>query len=68
MKNWEVVHSTQQLYLSEIIKCMLREHDVECVILNNQSTAYNTFGEIKIYVPTHQKQIALSLIQQYNTL
>jgi hypothetical protein len=59
--NWEVIYSTNQLYEAELVKNMLDENDIECVIMNKQDSTYR-FGEIEICVPTEGVLKAKQLI------
>ena len=55
------VYSSSQLYEAEMIKSLLADNDIECVIMNKQDSAY-MFGEIDIYVPTDKAFTAKQLI------
>lgn len=63
--NWVPVYSSSQLYIAEMVKSLLSDNDIECVIMNKQDSAY-MFGEIEVYVPTDKsfkaKQLILELI------
>jgi hypothetical protein len=47
--NWVVVHTVAQEYEAEIIKSILAENNIDCVIVNKKDSAY-LFGEIELYV------------------
>ena len=55
------VYSSSQLYEAEMVKSLLADNDIECVIMNKQDSAY-MFGEIDIYVPTDKAFTAKQLI------
>ena len=59
--NWVPVFSSAQLYEAEMVRGMLADNDIECVIMNKQDSAY-MFGEIDVYVPTDQAFSAKQLI------
>ena len=59
--NWVPVYSSSQLYEAEMIKSLLADNDIGCVIMNKQDSAY-MFGEIDIYVPTDKAFTAKQLI------
>lgn len=59
--NWEAVYSTNQLYEAEMVKVMMADHDIECVIMNKQDSTYK-FGEIEVCVPTEYVFKAKQLI------
>jgi Zn-dependent membrane protease YugP len=49
--NWARVYSTSELYKAEIIRNILDEEGIQCVIVDKKDTAYGgTFGEVEIYV------------------
>jgi hypothetical protein len=62
--NWVKVHTVAQEYQAEMIKYLLLENDIECVILNKKDSAY-LFGEIEIFVDVkdalNAKQFILNL-------
>jgi len=59
-----MIYSSAQLYDAEIVKNLMEENDIECVLMNKQDSAY-MFGDIEIYVPTSEafraKQVILNL-------
>jgi hypothetical protein len=62
---WEKIFSTNAEYQAEILKALLEEENIECVIINKQDSSYLTFGEIEVYVKSDDilkaKQIATKL-------
>lgn len=62
--NWEIVYSTNQLYDAEILKSILEDNGIECVIMNKQDSVYK-FGEIEICVSTDNTFKAKHLIQEF---
>ena len=62
--NWEVIYSTNQLYEAELVKTMLGDNEIECVIMNKQDSAYR-FGEIEVFVPTEGVLKAKQLILEF---
>ncbi len=63
-ENWEAIYSTDQLYEAELVKDMMADNDIECVILNKQDSTYR-FGEIEICVPTEEVFKAKQLIIEF---
>lgn len=59
--NWVIVHTVTQEYEAEIIKSILNENSIECVIVNKKDSAY-LFGEIEIYVDVENAFIAKQFI------
>jgi hypothetical protein len=58
-ENWEVIYSTNQLYESEMVKDMMIDNGIECVIMNKQDSTYG-FGEIEVCVTREEVLLALS--------
>ena len=63
-ENWEVIYSTNQLYEAEMVKEMMTDHEIECVIMNKKDSAYG-FGEIELCVPTEDVLTAKQLIVDF---
>lgn len=61
-ENWEIIYSTNQLYQAEMIREMMEDNEIECVIMNKQDSAYG-FGEIEVCVPVENVLVAKQLIQ-----
>jgi hypothetical protein len=59
--NWVIVHTVAQEYEAEIIKSILEENNIDCVIVNKKDSAY-LFGEIEIYVDVENAFIAKQFI------
>jgi len=59
--NWVSIHTVVQEYQAEMIKGMLAENDIDCVIVNKKDSAY-LFGEIEIFVDMEDAFIAKQLI------
>jgi len=64
LDNWVVIYSTSQLYEADIIKCMMADQNIECVLMNKQDSTY-LFGDIEIYVPTAEALRAKQLILNF---
>jgi len=62
--NWIVIYSSTELYEAEMVRSMMAENEIECVIMNKKDSTYG-FGEIEVYVPTDEafkaKQLILEL-------
>ena len=63
-ENWEVIYSTNQLYDAELVKEMMADNDIECVIMNKQDSTYR-FGEIELCVPVEHVFKAKQLIIEF---
>ena len=58
------IHSVGTLYLAELIRQMLAEHDIPSFIINKQDSVYK-FGEIELYVNRDQVIRAKKLITEF---
>jgi len=63
-ENWEVIYSTNQLYDAEMVKEMMADNEIECVIMNKQDSTYK-FGEIEVCVPIVEVLKAKQLIIEF---
>ena len=59
--NWIVLYSSPQLYEAEMVRSIMAENEIECVIMNKRDSNYG-FGEIEVYVPTADAFKAKQLI------
>lgn len=63
-ENWEVIYSTNQLYEAEMVREMMADNEIECVIMNKKDSTYG-FGEIELCVPTEEVLKAKQLIVNF---
>lgn len=49
-KDWVIIHTTKQIYISEMIKDILEQNQIASVILNKMDSSYLNFGEIEVLV------------------
>lgn len=47
--NWIKIFSTGEPYKAELVKGLLQENEIDCIIVNKQDSAY-LFGELELYV------------------
>jgi hypothetical protein len=66
-QQWVLVFSTNIPHQAEIIKQMLEANGVEAVVINKQDTAYPSIGEAELYVYPDKEQLALNLIEGFET-
>lgn len=59
--NWVRIHVVSQEYEAEMVKGLLEENDIDCVIVNKKDSAY-LFGEIEIFVDVENAFIAKQII------
>lgn len=48
-QNWQMVYSSQHDHKVEIVHAVLKDMEIESVIVNKKDSAY-LFGEIELYV------------------
>lgn len=49
-KGWVQVYATGQPHLAEIAKELLKENNIESVLVDKRDSAYITIGEIELFV------------------
>lgn len=64
MQQWFLLHRTKSIVEASILQGMLEENNIPAQILNKQDSSYLAFGEIELYVPTHLKDLATTLLAQ----
>lgn len=62
--NWVVIYASTELYKTEMVKALLEDHGIECVIMNKKDSAY-MFGDIEVYVHTQHAFMAKQLILEH---
>ena len=60
------IYSAGKLYLAELIKQMLSDHDIQSFIVNKQDSAYK-FGDIELFVHRDDVMKAKMLIREFET-
>lgn len=63
-KDWQNVFSTKQAYQAYIIKDLLKDHDIEAVVIDKQDSFYVTVGEIEVYVEAENVINAKHLVKK----
>ena len=63
-KGWEIVFTTAHEYKAEIAKDLLESAGIKIVVLNQHDSAYQNFGEYKIYVAEENREEAINLIKE----
>ena len=61
---WIKVYETQKLHQAMLVQSMLKEHDIDAVLLNQQDSSYITVGEISVMVSLEKAADALILIEK----
>ena len=67
-EHWEVVYSSPKLYQAEIMKAVLEEENIPCVIVNKQDSSYIVIGEIELYVQSEDILKAKQIINRSQSL
>lgn len=62
-KGWKEIFTTNQEYLATMAQSILEENNIKSVLLNQHDSAYNMFGEFKIYVDEPFIEKALELLK-----
>lgn len=62
--NWIRIFETSKLHEAMMVQAVLKENNIEAVILNQQSSTYITVGEISIYVALHDSIEAINLVDE----
>lgn len=64
MENWTVIYTTNKLYEAELVKEIMADNEVECIVMNKQDSAY-MFGDIELMVPLADEVRANELILEF---
>lgn len=64
MDNWEVIYTTNQVYEADMVRNIMEDNGIECVIMNKQDSTYR-FGEIEVLVPNENVLSAKQLILKF---
>jgi len=59
--DWVKIHVVSQEYEAEMVKGLLEENEIECVIVNKKDSSY-LFGEIEIFVDVENAFLAKQII------
>jgi len=62
-QGWKEVYITAHEYKAEMAKEILENEGIKVVILNQQDTAYKSFGEFCLYVAEKDLASAVELIK-----
>ncbi|MFO8066622.1 MAG: DUF2007 domain-containing protein [Bacteroidales bacterium] len=63
--NWEKIYASTVEHRVEIVKAVLKDHDINAVSVNKKDWSY-LFGEIELYVQTDDVIKAMSIINKEN--
>lgn len=63
-QEWIMVFETTKMHEALMVQSILKEHEIESVILNQQSSIYVTIGEIQVMVKLEDSVEALNIIDK----
>jgi hypothetical protein len=61
---WIKVYETPALHKAVMVQSILKEHNIDAVILNQQDSSYITVGEISVYVALIDSIEAINIIEE----
>lgn len=62
-KDWKEIYMTAHEYKAELAREILENEGINVVIMNQQDTAYKSFGEYRLYVKGPDEEKALELLK-----
>ncbi len=63
-KDWKVAYTTGDQYRAEMARQILDQNGIEAVIMNQKDSAYNSFGDIEIFVKEENEAAARELLKE----
>jgi hypothetical protein len=60
-ENWVKVYGVSQEYEAEMVTGLLKENEIDCVVINKKDSAY-LFGELEIFVDVENAFLAKQII------
>jgi len=63
-KGWTNIYSTSDEYLSTIAQELLKENEIESVVINHKDSAYVCWGELDVYVREEDEKLAVEILEQ----
>jgi len=63
-QEWIKVFETTKMHQALIVQSILKEHEIESVILNQQSSTYIIIGEIQVMVKLEDSIEALNIVDK----
>ncbi len=62
-KDWKQVFLSGDMYKVEIAKGLLKNQNINSVILNKKDSVYQTFGNIELYVSKEDEINAIEILK-----
>ncbi len=63
-KDWGKVFSTADRFKAEIVKGILDQKHINCVLIDKKDSTYGTFGEVEVYVQRDNVLLATNVISK----
>ncbi len=64
--DWVKIFESGNVSHANIIRMMLIEHDIPCVLLDKKDSIYGTFGQAELYTQSEFVMRAIQLIKKHN--
>jgi hypothetical protein len=61
--NWKKIYVTSKPIEADIVRGNLESEGITVVNFNKRDSSYTTFGDVELYVPEDEYDIALKLIE-----
>jgi hypothetical protein len=65
-KGWQRIYFSDKPHLIEIAKAILKDNQIESVIVDKRDSSYITIGEMELYVKDNDIILAKFLLEQNN--
>jgi len=65
-EDWIVVHTTNKVYLAEMIRQLLSDHGIDAIIINKMDSSY-LFGDIEVYTRPDNVLKSKLLIEKFES-
>lgn len=62
--DWKIVFTTESPFEAELVRGMLKEHQIDSVIINQRDSSYGVFGDISLYVHKDHAEAAARLLSE----
>ena len=66
-KNWNVVFTSNELYMAEIVRQMLQNNGIESVVINKLDSVYPSIGHVEVMVETYNQSRAEQLLKEFKS-
>jgi hypothetical protein len=63
-EGWKTVFLTGEEYKANMAKDLLENEGIKAILMNQRDTAYQSFGNIEVYVQEADEQKALEILKE----